>query len=282
MTQLDPKIREKIYDLGLKVAKVPKAPFRAMLELWADDRRDQSDPREEPAYYRSSESYCSDDNPFGQVPLDPPWLDPMEIAARLAALHHWGVKSMGFERVVTHDWYQSLGPELMSAFIDLMDQVPKMNEHDVRLLEQCLVGLEEIAEHVQAAAQPNDTNSLTRLERAVFDLVEQQVPERDAKEASRDKPVLTIDVAAKIARFNGRECRFESNAQWRRFEKLARQPGFATRESASAIWALKKTLESPGLGTVAKAISCESSNRYTLRTADFSVALVDPPKPSEN
>lgn len=281
MTQLDPKIREKIYDLGLKVAKVPKAPFRAMLELWADDRRDQSDPREEPVTHHMT-SDCSDENPYGLVPLDPPWLDPFEIAARLAALHHRSVRPMGFEPVMTHDWYQSLDPEVMSAFSDLMDQVRNLNERDILFLEQCLVALEEIAEHVQAATQTNKTNSLTRLERAVFDLVEQQVPERDAKEASRDKPVLTIDVAAKIARFNGRECRFESNAQWRRFEKLARRPGFATRESASAIWALKKTLQSPGLGTVAKAISCESSNRYTLRTADFSVSLVDPPKPSEN
>ena len=189
---------------------------------------------------------------------------------------------MGFEPVMTHDWYQSLDPEVMSGFIDLMDQVRNLNERDILLLEQCLVALEEIAEHVQAAIQTNNTNSLTRLERAVFDLVEQQVPERDAKEASRDKPVLTIDVAAKIARFNGRECRFESNAQWRRFEKLARRTGSTTRESAPAIWALKKTLTSPGLGTVAKAISCESSNRYTLRTADFSIDLVEPPKSSEN
>lgn len=281
MTQLDPKIREKIYDLGLKVAKVPKAPFRALLELWADDRRDQSDPREEPVTCRMT-SDCSDDNPFGLVPLDPPWLDPFEIAARLAALHAWGVKSMGFEPVATHDWYQSLELELMDAYIGLRDEVPNLNEHDIRFLEQCLVCLEEITAHVQAAVETKDTKPLTRLERAVFDLVEQQVPEGDTKEARRDKPVLTIDIAAKIARFNGRECRFESNAQWRRFEKLARRPGFATRESASAIWALKKTLESPGLGTVAKAISCESSNRYTLRTADFSVSLVDPPKPSEN
>ncbi len=288
MTQLDPKIREKIYDLGLKVAKVPKAPFRALLELWADDRRDQSDPREEPVTCRMT-SDCSDDNPFGLVPLDPPWLDPFEIAARLAALHAWGVKSMGFEPVATHDWYQSLELELMDAYIGLRDEVPNLNEHDIRFLEQCLVCLEGITAHVQAAVETKDTKPLTRLERAVFDLVEQQVPERDAK-ATRgvsrdgagedDRPVvLEIDTAGKTATLGDQVCAFKPSANWNALVKLARNPGIPKSLEARRVSLLKSALKDGGLDVVASAIDVEregSPGQYSLRTAHFRVRVEEP------
>lgn len=286
MTQLDPEIREQIYDLGLKVAKVKKAPFRAMLAWWAYDRREQRDPRKEPVGGTYTTN-VTDDNPFGFEPHDPPWLDIFENAARLAALHDWGVRHMGFEPIASSEWYQSLEPELMDAYIDLKEETPQMDEHDIRLLDQCLVCVDEIAAKIQAAVDAKDTTPLTRLERAIFDEVKLQVPERDAPmpeagDGDDGNPVLTIDVAGMVAEFGGEKCKFDSPTHWSRLEKLSRRPGMTVKMSATETSNLKKILRKAKLQVVADAIQWKSPNRYMLRTADLFVDLIEPPKPTEN
>lgn len=108
--------------------------------------------------------------------------------------------------------------------------------------------------------------------------------EPDPKEdGGEDKPVLTIHVTDMVATLRNKRCDFKQGALWEAFKKMGRHPGSAVGLSRPQASRLRQILKPnlPTVGTI-KAIYSVYRGGYAIRTADFSVKVVEPTDPVED
>ena len=157
------KTLERIRDIGLRVAKLPRVPAMGIIWFWILKRDKQSDPRQE---------------------LKENSQQPWEAMARLAALHDWSVGPMGSKELfgfflLSRIWDQarSIHDWLADVCRDLKKNTPNLTYSELKRLEQSLMILEVVTERVQTAIDMNNTYSLSLWEEQILIAVKKYVIE---------------------------------------------------------------------------------------------------------